>query len=551
MKKRAIIYVRVSTDEQTKNYSITTQIDACKQYVAERGYSLLAVFSEDYSGATIDRPELNQAREFVAAENVQVVVVYDVDRLARKSVYQALIEEDFLRVGAVIEFVIGQYENTDEGRLQKQIRASIAEYEKAKILERSKRGKKGKAQSGFVLVGSRPPYGYKVVTEPHKAWLEIDEEEAEVVRMVFKLYIKDGFTIGGIASHLTDLQIPTRGDKARHVAKKREFGVWTGGMVRHILSNETYIGIWHYGKTKMVDDGKQRPIISKRGIGKQVARERHEWIEVQVPAIVTEEAFNAVLKRLELNKEQALRNARHEYLLGRRLTCSKCGYSYVGRTRRTHSYYVCNGKQQIPVSLCDMPNFKGDLVDSVVWEWLSSIIKNPSAIRQSLMESQEATKQANKRLFERLAVIEKKIAETEQQIAKLLDLYLSADFPRELLVERKARLEELLANLRKEHGDVHSHIEDVSLTDEQMAEIEEFCLSIREEVEIATFEDKRHIFDLVDLRGKLAVEEEGKVVYVKCKLGQQRVSVVATSHFVSIGATATTPCAFLSMAPFP
>ena len=164
MNKQSIIYARVSTDEQTKGYSLQTQVEACKQYAVEKGYIVLRIFSEDYSGASLDRPELNNVRDFLAKEEVDVVIVYDVDRLARKSIYQALIEEEFLRDGAIIEYVIGQYDNSDEGRLQKQIRGSIAEYEKAKILERSKRGKRGKAMRGFVLVGSRPPYAYRVVS---------------------------------------------------------------------------------------------------------------------------------------------------------------------------------------------------------------------------------------------------------------------------------------------------------------------------------------------------------------------------------------------------
>lgn len=107
MNKRAVIYARVSTDEQTKGYSLQTQVESCKQYAAERGYILLHIFSEDYSGASLDRPELNNVRDFLANEDVDVVIVYDVDRLARKSIYQALIEEEFMRDGAVIEYVIG------------------------------------------------------------------------------------------------------------------------------------------------------------------------------------------------------------------------------------------------------------------------------------------------------------------------------------------------------------------------------------------------------------------------------------------------------------
>ena len=125
MTKRAVIYARVSTDEQTKGYSLPTQLEACRKYAAERGYEISAEFRDDHTGASLDRPGLNQLREFVAAASIEVMVVYDVDRLARKSVYQMLIEEEMNRQGVTVEYVNGQYADTDEGRLQKQSRRAL------------------------------------------------------------------------------------------------------------------------------------------------------------------------------------------------------------------------------------------------------------------------------------------------------------------------------------------------------------------------------------------------------------------------------------------
>src|SRR5581483_7249817 len=181
-------------------------------------FAIVGEYKEDFTGTKIDRPELNRLREQAAREPIDAVIDYDIDRIARKSIYQMLIEEEFEPRSIRVIYVNGQYENTDERRLQKQIRASIAEYERAKILERSKRGKRGKAQSGFVLVGARSPYGYAVKSEPHKAWLEVCEEEAQIVRLVFSWYlIGDGknapMTLRGIGARLRDMQIPTRGDK--------------------------------------------------------------------------------------------------------------------------------------------------------------------------------------------------------------------------------------------------------------------------------------------------------------------------------------------------
>jgi site-specific DNA recombinase len=279
MTKQADIYSRVSTDEQAKGYSLKTQIEAGQAYAKERGYTVAAIFSDDYTGAAIDRPELNKLRDYMARNPLEVVIVYDVDRLARKSAYQFLIEEEFKHAGVVIEFVMGQYEDTDEGRLQKQIKGVIAEYEKAKILERSKRGKRGKAKSGFVLTGARPPYGYTVKSEPHKAWLEIDQSEAVIVRMVYDWYLRGDengapMSANSIAVRLTKLGILTRGDKQSHFAKKHGKGVWQRAMIIHILTNETYTGIWYFGKTKMVDDGKQRATKQKRGMASRLQERR-------------------------------------------------------------------------------------------------------------------------------------------------------------------------------------------------------------------------------------------------------------------------------------
>ena len=171
---------------------------------------------------------------------IDVVIVYDIDRLARKSVYQFLIEEEFTKSGVSVEYVIGQYDDSDEGRLQKQIRASIAEYEKAKTIERTKRGKRAKAKRGYVNVASRPPYGYKVLSEPHKSWLIVDEDEAQVVRMIFQWYLYGDkhdkpLSYYQIFNKINQLGIPTRGDKEKHVVKSCPVGIWSGAMIRHIL----------------------------------------------------------------------------------------------------------------------------------------------------------------------------------------------------------------------------------------------------------------------------------------------------------------------------
>ena len=560
LSKRAMIYVRVSTDEQAKGYSLQTQVEGCTRYAQEMGYAIAATFQEDYTGTTLDRPALNEMRNYIASDSsISVLIVYDLDRMARKSILQMILEEELHRSGILVEYVIGRYEDTDEGRLQKQIRASIAEYEKAKILERSKRGKRGKAQSGFVLVGDRPPYGYKVNTEPHKAWLEVDEDEAKVVRMVYQWYLygdENGvpLSMNAITVKLTELRILTRGDKFSQVAKKRDPGVWSSPMVRHILRNETYTGTWHYGKTKIISDGKEhtRKAKSKRGLGKQVPRARDEWVSVPVPPIISQRDFDFAQAKIKSNFQNASRNAKHDYLLGRRLKCSVCNYAYVGRTRKEHNqYYYCKGKEQKPISLCSMPAFRADLVDATVWDWLRSLIEDPSNITQGLKNMQDEALSANSRATARIELIDQQLEDLNNQQTKLLDLFLNGDFSKKLIDERKAKIDQACRKLLDERNELISHLNQSVPDDAQLSEIEEYCSEIRGKLENASFASKRRLIEMFDVHGKLIIENNQRLIEVTCLLQQQPLSLVLTSHLSNIGETPTQSSSYQLMVQFP
>jgi site-specific DNA recombinase len=529
--KRAIIYVRVSTDEQTKGYSLKTQIEGCENYPQELGYSVVATFQEDYAVTVLDRPTLNEMRQFIADDmGIDAMIVYDLDRMARKSVHQMILEEELLRLGVIVEYVIGRYEDSDEGRLQKQIRASIAEYEKAKILERSKRGKRGKAKSGFVIVGNRPPYGYKSLSEPHRAWLVIDEDEAKVVKMVYDLFlIGDGdqkpLSIRAISLKLTELGLPTRGDKVKHVAKKFGHGVWQAAMITHILKNETYTGTWHFGKTKMVNDGKEstRKLKSKRGLGKQISRSKDEWISVPVPAIIDLITFKLAKKRLEVNKAHACGpKPEHQYLMGKRLKCNRCNYGYRGQYRRNGNwYYLCNGRRQV-VARCDMPSFSGRLVDETVWDWVKNKLLNTDNLTNGLNYYQDEQDKNSTRFGEMLTTVDDQLVTTQKQLDRLIDLYINGDIPKDHYSLRKEEFEEAITKLKEERKEISTQLLPSELAPELIRQLKEYFDQVRSRLDDASFEDMRRLIDLLDVNGKLDIENEEKVIYIKCLISPQQ-----------------------------
>jgi hypothetical protein len=159
-------------------------------------------------------------------------------------------------------------------------------------------------------------------------------------------------------------------------------------------------------------------------------------------------------------------------------------------------------------------------------------------LQNTLKNAQGETVRANQALYDRLNIINDRIEENERQLSKLLDLYLSNGFPAEMLQEKKSRLEQNISDLRTEQTGISSHLQTVTLSDEAMKNIEAFCSQIYTELECPSFEQKRQIMDILDVRGTLAIENEEKVVYVKCHLGQQQLSVARTSHSSSTGVIA-------------
>lgn len=527
-----VIYARVSWATQRDGYSLQTQIEAGYTYAAQHNYKILAEFSDDYTGDSLDRPGLNQLREFIIENHVDVLLVYEIDRFARSVIYFMLLEEEFRRYGLEIEYVNDQYCDTEEGPVYKQIHAMLAEYERKKLAERSKRGLRGKAKSGYVNVGSRPPYGYTVRTEPHKQWLVIDDGEAGIVELVFQWYTSSDsdnkpLAINAISRRLTEMKVPTRGDKVAHVIKKQKAGVWTDGMIRHILTCEAYTGIWHYGKTQIVKDTTvpRRKPGKKQSLGtKQVPRPREEWIAVPVPSIIDRNTFDMAQQRL-LNNARTLnmQNTTYQYLLSKRLRCSKCGYVFRGKTVRGHQYYVCNSQYK-KITDCDMLTYRCDLTDETIWNWIKHQLQHPELFTAAIHQEQIARAKTTKPLQNRILIIQDILNDTDRQLSTLLDLYLEQNIPKEMYLERKFHLDKRYAELDTEKEDVLAQLAIVAFSNQQLAELKAFCAELGEGLEYATFEDKQCLLELLDVQGTVAVENDERVVYITCQLGKQRLA---------------------------
>lgn len=329
----AAIYARVSTEQQTETQTIASQLDALRSRVAADGLELseeLTFIDSGYSGATLVRPALERLRDLAFANGITRLYVHSPDRLARKYAYQVLLIDEMYRCNVEIIFLNRELGQSPEDELLLQVQGMIAEYERAKIMERSRRGKRHGAFSGSVSVLSCAPYGYKYVSRADgggQAHFELVVEQAEVVQQIFDWVGRERMTIGDVCRRLNADGHLTQTGKA----------IWDRSTVWGMLKNPTYIGFAAFGKTQICSRRQRlKPI---RGANTQPRRDYStssvdvsEWISIPVPKIVDENLFATVQEQLQENQRRSRIGQRGaKYLLQGLITCKLCGYAFYGK----------------------------------------------------------------------------------------------------------------------------------------------------------------------------------------------------------------------------
>lgn len=405
--KRAAIYVRVSTEAQEDNTSLTTQEASCRQYAAEHGYEVVGVYADVHSGYDLwERPRLTLLRDQVRRGECAAVIVHALDRLSRKQAHVAIVAEECERANVDLRFVTEEFERSPAGEFMRSARAFAAEIEREKFRERTQRGMRARIASGKLSAKSKPPYGYKFRDESNKGALDIDEAEARIVRQIFTA-VATGISMHKVAEQLNEAGVPTSTGEGR----------WFHGTLRKMLRRDAYIGIARANaesNTKIIRDGKRHRL--------RVARPESEQIilpQGTIPPIIDEETFSQVQRRLERNKTEAVRNHREPEAFLLRAGYIHCGY--CGRALHTRpGYRDSNGKphRRRYVSTvshndtCQPVWIDAEEMDRAVGLRLSALLKNPEkAIGQ--LSAQASSSAAD------LATVDRLIEQTERRRTKL------------------------------------------------------------------------------------------------------------------------------------
>ena len=502
MNKLVAIYARVSCDHQKEQNTIASQTAALRDYAQAHQYTVPPqwVFEDEgYSGSVLVRPGLERLRDLIAEGTIETVLIHGPDRLSRNYAYQTLLLEEFGRHGAEVIFLRAPAADTPEARLLLQFQGMIAEYERAQIAERSRRGRLHRAKEGMINVLSAAPYGYHYVkkSQSAQAYYQVVESEAQVVRQVFELYTVEGKSIRALVRTLNAQNVPTRTRK----------GPWIHTTVWSMLRNPAYQGRACFGKVERVapsaQPGRARRLWAKSSSVKR-PRPPAQWIEIPVPALVSPETFELARQRLKLNKELSARRTIEPSVLQGLLVCGQCGHAlcrtkvWTYRGQKRYRYYRCLGSQRRRSGgrICDARPVRVEQLDLLVWDQLWQLLSRPELVEREIERRLQEYRQSSP-VEQRKDKLSKELARIEHQTDKLLDAYQEGLLDLEQLRSRTPELKKRQSALEKELESLRLQSIEHDRLIEMNVSIERFMEQLRNSAQTLDVQQKQRIARLL------------------------------------------------------
>lgn len=471
------LYARVSSRKQADERTIDSQRQAIVDRIEKDGLKVNSEFEfcdDGYSGATLIRPALERLRDQVATSTIDQLFVHSPDRLSRKLAHQAILLDEFRQFDCQIIFLNQEgIVDSPEANLLVQMQGMIAEYEREKILERMRRGRKHAAKQGSVAVFSGAPYGYVYVSKAQGdgvARWEIDPVCSEHVRWMFHWVGFEHCALAEVARRLKERSILTATGKIQ----------WDTGTIRGILRNPAYHGHAVYGKKRLAP--RKSVKRAKRGDPKvprqakvSVPTDVVDQIEISVPAIIDVELFEQVGKRMEENgRRQRQRRSGAKYLLSGLTICGQCGSAYCSqRSSASNYYYRCIGgdsyrQRNSAHPLCKNPPAKGEALEEMVWTDVCQLLSEPARLREELERRRVQTNDAPEVVNELEATVE----QLRKRLDRLIDGY-------ETGLLDKAELERRIVPLRERYNRENAALTSLQGSREESLDVESISAMLK------------------------------------------------------------------------
>src|SRR5918997_693866 len=410
--KRAILYARVSTDEQARSaYSLAQQIEALRGYTASEGYEVLEeVADPGQSGASLERPGMDRGRDLVASGGVSVVLAQDRDRFAREPAYHYLLRREFEEYGTKLRALNDRGDGSPEGELTDGILDQLAKFERAKTAERTRRGRLRKAKQGKIVGTSpRATYGFRYNATRDGYCVE---ESMCVVRRIFRMIGEECLTLRTVARTLErDGVPPPNGGRWWNTQTIRDiilddcYKPHTFEEIEQLvnlevatqLDTDKYYGVSWYNRRRVMkrqvpEDGPEGR--SYRKVQKSSEKPRSEWTAVPVPVSgVPRSLVDLARDRIKDNISPKKVASKFWELSGGIIYCGSCGRRLDNqRTRKSvgddyHHYYRCRTRHRYGPESCSLRGMRrADEIETQVWEAVSGLMKDPEQLRSDLQK---------------------------------------------------------------------------------------------------------------------------------------------------------------------
>jgi site-specific DNA recombinase len=540
--KRVILYARVSTDEQARSgYSLAQQMEALREYSACAGYEVLAeVTDPGQSGASLERPGMDQVRDLVAAGGISVVLAQDRDRFSREPAYTYLLRREFEEQGCTLKSLNDRGDDSPEGELMDSVFDQFAKFERAKLSERSRRGKMRKVREGKVIIARRTRYGFK--PNERRDGYEIDEPQMQVVRRIFGMAI-EGLSFKAMKHVFEREGIPTpQGaefwdraffrrcimDDVYRPHSFEEIAAAVSPEVAARLNPDRCYGLWWFNRRGVRTKQVSEPSTNGRRYRTKYSwhhKPVEEWIAVPVPdSGIPRATVDAARAGIKDQRTPSSAGRRFWELSGGILHCSDCGRRMTPTPktkidkghRYIYSYYRCSRNHLHGCAGCaNSKNFRAEKLEQQIWEYVRGLLLQPERLRAGLRRYTERERELALRRdpeHEAKAWIERIAAANRQRVKY-----------QEMAAEELITFEELrerLEGLDEAKKTAQSELESISLHRQRLEELErgaedlvrQYATIIPESLDAISPEEKHQIYKtlkmkvLVNIEGSIAVE---------------------------------------------
>ena len=495
--RRAATYARVSDKSQAEDdkTSLYEQVADMESYCMKEGLTITARYQEVGHGWSKGRPEFQRMLADARSGLFDTIVCWKSDRLSRGMYPAAALMEVVEAHQVQLKAVMDAIDMKTFGLM-----AAIGKIEIDNFRERASMGRRGMAKQGRIPT-SEVPYGYRRGGGGNP---EIEEDESDIVRRIFRQYVHEGMGAYRIARELMADGIPTK-HRGTH---------WNRSTVSRMLSNATYKGTWWYGR--------QRHTLTENG--RRVQKQPEDtWIAIPVPQLVDETTWEKAQEAKIHRTNRAKRNTKVVYMLQHLVRCTECGMLLGGKATRQrtirrngkvyyyeveppHRFYRCYGISKGMYGCREHPIIRADKLEGLVWNEVTRVAQTPELIIAGINSARGSDGGLLKVQVEQ---VERELGQVQGEDDRAIRLHVSGkisetqlDRQRKFILEKSQKLQAKLEECRSLEA-AAAHAEGLRRRVLQWSE------SVRGSLQAPTLEERREI--LLHLLDGVTIDGEDKV----------------------------------------